>query len=139
MHAKHLERANISDWPMPAPRIINDRAAKYVVPPVVSTETEQDSEQTELYTPPVASDSEDNLPLSKLRQRLRDANSYSDTAEMVSDMRKENMVRHVIHIRVYETSVNQSVIWNKVRSKRLGFDNFHETKNLNSITRKQST
>ena len=113
---------------MPAPRIINDRAAKYVVPPVVSTETEQDSEQTELYTPPVASDSEDNLPLAKLRQRLRDANSYSDTAEMVSDIRKENMVRHVIHIRVYETSVNQSVIWNKVRSKRLGFDNFHETK-----------
>ena len=93
MHAKHLERANITDWPIPAPRKINDRAAKYVVPPVVSTETEQDSEQTELYTPPVVSDSEDNLPLSKLRQRLRDADScYSDTAEMVSDMRSENMV-----------------------------------------------
>ena len=92
VHAKHLERANISDWPMPAPRKINDRAAKYVVPPVVSTETEQDSEQTELYTPPVASDSEDNLPLSKLRQRLRDADSYSDTAEMLSDMRSENTV-----------------------------------------------
>ena len=40
----------------------------------------------------VASDSEDNLPLSKLRQRLRDADNYSDTAEMVSDMRSENMV-----------------------------------------------
>ena len=55
---------------MPAPRKINDRAAKYVVPPVVSTETEQDSEQTELYKPPVASDSEDNLPLSQLKQPL---------------------------------------------------------------------
>ena len=139
MHANHLERANISDWPKPAPRKINDRAAKYVVPPVVSTETEQDSEQTELYTPPVASDSGDNLPLAKLRQRLRDADSYSDTAEMVSDMRSENMVSAIWieqkkiakgrdTYTIYETSVNKSVIWNKVRSKRLGFDNFHETK-----------
>lgn len=66
VHNEHLVLADLTDWPVPAPRK-DIRKARYVVTPE-ETDTESES-----YVTAEGSDSEDDVPLAMLRQRWTEA------------------------------------------------------------------
>lgn len=61
VHAEDLQKADLTEWPMPTPRK-KLRRAQYVVDPHTS-----DSDDTEVYY--TAEDSDDDVPLARLRDR----------------------------------------------------------------------
>ena len=68
-HIEHLVKASL-DWPMPAPRV-GKRKARYATPPE-NWDGEESEEAPEAYWSANESDSEDEVPLARLRERWAD-------------------------------------------------------------------
>jgi hypothetical protein len=104
VHAQHLKLANVNTWDIPQQtNKRHTRLSKFVVPPIEDSDSESSSvsNQSEPRRTTLCkcyrrqhsdSDSEDDLPLFELRQRLRDKFSLSNKLDIISRRQDFNYV-----------------------------------------------